>query len=50
MSCAGEGKLISSSNTEDPVLAKEQRRQQQDKELADLIRYLESRVLPDCPV
>ena len=36
--------------TDDPVLAKVQREQQQDEELADLVRYLVSRVLPDCPV
>ena len=48
--CTGEVRLVSSGNTEDPVLAKVQREQQQDEELADLIRYLESRILPDCPV
>ena len=32
------------------LLAKVHREQQQDEELADLIRYLENRVLPDCPV
>ena len=48
-SCAGVC-LVSSENTEDPVLAKVQREQQQDEELADLIRYLERRVLPDCQI
>ena len=47
--CAGV-QLVSSANTEDSVLAKVHREQQQDEELADLIRYLENRVLPDCPV
>ena len=48
--CAGEARLVSGGNTEDPELAKVQREQWQDEELADLIRYLESRVLPDCSV
>ena len=48
--CPGEVHLVSSRDTEDPVLAKVQHEQQQDEELADLVRYLVSRVLPDCPV
>ena len=42
--------LVTSGDTEDPVLTKVQREQQQDEELADLVRYLVSRVLPDCLV
>ena len=39
--CAGEVRLVSGGNTEDPELAKVQREQWQDEELADLIRYQE---------
>ena len=36
--CAGEVHVVSSENTEDPVLSKVHREQQQDEELANLIR------------
>ena len=34
----------------DPVLVKVQEEQHQDEELSDLIKYLEGKVLPDCPM
>ena len=42
--------VVVSQVTKDPVLAKIQKEQQQDTELADLIKYLENIALPNCEV
>ena len=46
----GEVRVVGNQATKDPVLAKVQKEQQQDEELADLIKYLETKDLPNCEV
>ena len=43
---SGEVRVIVNQVMEDPVLAKVQKEQRQDEELGDLIKYLETKILP----
>ena len=45
-----EVRRVTSEGYMDPVLAKIQKKQQQDEELADLIEYLECKSLPECAI
>ena len=47
---AGEVQVATSEATADSVLVRIQKEQQQDEELADLLKYLMNKELPDCVV